>query len=149
MLVKDHSGSQQWPLNRNRGIYGGPQGSSDTGLKKSVHALVGARSLQSCPTLCDPMDCSLPGSSVHGISQARILEWAAVPTSRGFSPTQGLNLYLFHLLLWQGGFSTTSASWEHPQKVNHWVTEWSSNSTPTYIPRRNENICSHRHCTIF
>ena len=33
-----------------------------------------ARSLQSCPTLCDPMDCSLPGSSVHGILQARILE---------------------------------------------------------------------------
>ena len=35
------------------------------------------------PTLCDPMDCSLPGSSVHGISQARILEWVAIPFSRG------------------------------------------------------------------
>ena len=33
---------------------------------------------QSCPTLCDPVDCSLPGSSVHGILQARILEWVAV-----------------------------------------------------------------------
>ena len=33
---------------------------------------------QSCPTLCDPMDCSLPGSSVYGILQARILEWAAI-----------------------------------------------------------------------
>ena len=33
---------------------------------------------QSCPTLCDPMDCSLPGSSVHGIFQARILEWVAI-----------------------------------------------------------------------
>ena len=32
---------------------------------------------QSCPTLCDPMDCSLPGSSVHGIFQARVLEWGA------------------------------------------------------------------------
>ena len=40
---------------------------------------------QSCPTLCDPMDCSLPGSSVHGISQARILEWVAIPFSRGSS----------------------------------------------------------------
>ena len=38
---------------------------------------------QSCPALCDPMDCSPPGSSVHGISQARILEWAAMPFSRG------------------------------------------------------------------
>ena len=37
---------------------------------------------QSCPTLCDPMDCSLPGSSVHGILQARILEWVASPFSR-------------------------------------------------------------------
>ena len=41
---------------------------------------------QSCPTLCYPMDCNLPGSLVHGISQARILEWVAVPSSRGSSP---------------------------------------------------------------
>ena len=34
---------------------------------------------QSCPTLSDPMDCSLPGSSVHGIFQARVLEWGAIP----------------------------------------------------------------------
>ena len=38
---------------------------------------------QSCPTLCDPMDCSLPSSSVHGILQARILEWVAISSSRG------------------------------------------------------------------
>ena len=37
---------------------------------------------QSCPTLCDPMDCSLPGSSIHGIFQARVLEWAAISFSR-------------------------------------------------------------------
>ena len=40
---------------------------------------------QSCPTLCDPMDCSPPGSSVCGILQARILEWVAMPSSRGSS----------------------------------------------------------------
>ena len=44
-----------------------------------------AKSLQSCPTLCDPMDCNPPGSSVHGILQARILEWVARPSSRGSS----------------------------------------------------------------
>ena len=38
--------------------------------------------VQSCPTLCNPMDCSLPGSSVHGIFQARILEWVAISFSR-------------------------------------------------------------------
>ena len=40
-----------------------------------------AKSLQSCPSLCDTMDCSLPGSSVHGILQARILEWVVMPSS--------------------------------------------------------------------
>ena len=43
---------------------------------------VHAKSLQSCPTLCDPMDCSPPGSSVHGILQARILEWVTMHSSR-------------------------------------------------------------------
>ena len=40
---------------------------------------------QSCPTLCDPMDCSLPCSSIRGILQARILEWVAISFSRGSS----------------------------------------------------------------
>ena len=40
---------------------------------------------QSCPTLCDPMNCSPPGFSVHGMVQARILEWVAIPLSRGSS----------------------------------------------------------------
>ena len=44
-----------------------------------------AKSLQSCPTLCNPMDCNPPGSSVHGILQARKLEWVAIPFSRGSS----------------------------------------------------------------
>ena len=47
-------------------------------------------------SFCDPMDCSPPGSSVHGILQARILEWAAMPSSRGISPTQGSNLPLLY-----------------------------------------------------
>ena len=45
-----------------------------------------------CLPPCHPMDCSLPGSSVHGISQARILKWVAISFSRGIYPTQGLNL---------------------------------------------------------
>ena len=44
-----------------------------------------AKSLQSCLTVCDPMDCSPPGSSVHGTSQARILEWVAISSSKGSS----------------------------------------------------------------
>ena len=45
-------------------------------LSQCVHAKL----LQSCLTLCDLMDCSLPGSFVHGILQARILEWVAMPS---------------------------------------------------------------------
>ena len=44
-------------------------------------AAAAAKSLQSCPTPSDPMDCSPPGSSVHGIFQARVLEWAAIAFS--------------------------------------------------------------------
>ena len=51
---------------------------------------------QSCPTLCDPVDCSLPGSSVYGILQARILEWVTISFSRGIFPTQGSNPGLPH-----------------------------------------------------
>ena len=48
-------------------------------------AAAAAKSLQSCPTLCDPMDCSLPNSSVYGIFQVRILEWVAISSFQGSS----------------------------------------------------------------
>ena len=53
------------------------------------------KSLQSCPTLCNPMDYSPPGSSDHGILQARILEWVAI--LQGIFPTQGSNPHFLHL----------------------------------------------------
>ena len=46
------------------------------------HRSMRTKPLQSCPTLCDPMDCSPPSSSVHGILQARILKWVAISFSR-------------------------------------------------------------------
>ena len=62
---------------------------SNTLVAKEVNA-------QLCPTLGDLMDCSLPGSFVHGILEARILEWVAVPFSRAFSqhwdPTQAFHI---------------------------------------------------------
>ena len=64
----------------------------DAGTKKNIRknmfiwsCIHASKSLQSCPTLCDPIDCSPPGSSVHGILQARILEWVAISYSRGSS----------------------------------------------------------------
>ena len=52
--------------------------------------------VQSYLPICDPMDCSPSGSSVHGILQARILEWVAISSSRGMFPTQGSNQHLLH-----------------------------------------------------
>ena len=70
--------------------------------------------LQSRAALCDPMGCSPPGSSVHGISQARILEWAAISSSRESSrPRDGTRNPLC-LLHWQGGFFSTSTTWVDP-----------------------------------
>ena len=51
---------------------------------ESCSAAAAAKSLQSCPTLCDPMDCSPPGFSVHGILQARTLEWVAISFSNAW-----------------------------------------------------------------
>ena len=58
---------------------------------QSTLACLLAKSHQSCPTLSDPMDCSLPGSSVHGIFQARVLEWGAIAFSE-----MGLDLTVFY-----------------------------------------------------
>ena len=60
------------------GVDGGASTAGSTMTESEGKVLVA----QSCLTLCDPMDCSLPGSSVHGILQARILEWVAILFSR-------------------------------------------------------------------
>ena len=68
---------------------------------------------QSCPTLCGPMDCNPPGSSVHGILQSRILEWVAIPFSRGSSqPRNGTRVFciagrFFYHLIHQGNLKVT------------------------------------------
>ena len=68
-----------------------------------ARACAPTKSFQSCPTLCNPMDCSSPGSFVHGILQARMLERVAMALLQGIFPTQGSSLYLLVLLLWQVG----------------------------------------------
>ena len=93
----------------------------------SVYVLV----TQSCLTLCDPMDCSLPGSSVHGLSQARILQWVAIPFSGGSSQLRDRNpiSYVSCIGRW---FFTTGATWEAPSSPKHVSTE--NLRTRTYLP---------------
>ena len=70
-----------------------------------------AKLFQSCPTLCDPMGCSPPGSSVQGIRQARILEEVAISSSRVSSPPRDKPNSLMLPVL-AGEFCTTSATCE-------------------------------------
>ena len=72
-----------------------------------------AQPLQSCLTLCHPLDCSPPGSSIHGILQARILQWVAMPSSRGFSWPKGQTLRISYVSS-TGKFFTPGATWDAP-----------------------------------
>ena len=85
-----------------------------TASATAVQTCVRAKSLQSCLTLCDSMDCSLPSSTVHGILQARILECCACECCaclQGIFPTQGSDLSLSRPLNWPVG-SLPYAAWE-------------------------------------
>ena len=75
---------------------------------------------QSYPTLSDPMDCSLPGSSVHGIFQPRVMEWGAIAFSR-------------------------ENSMKIPLKTKDKVIIWSNNPTPGHISKTDENSNSERY----
>ena len=73
------------------------------GLKGKISLVSVCARAQLCLTLCNPMDCSSPGSSVHEISQARMLEWVAISFSSGFSWPRvqtHISLYILH---WQAG----------------------------------------------
>ena len=91
------------------------EGTCDT--QKSEVALcllcVCAKSLQSCPTLCDAADCSPPGFSVHGILQAR--NWNGLPSpTPGDIPKPGIELTTLMSPSLAGGFFTSNATWEAP-----------------------------------
>ena len=76
-----------------------------------MYVLCCAKLLQSCLTLCDPMDCSLPGSSDHGILQTRILEWAARCPPEDL-PNSGIKPMSLTSPAMAGGSFITSATWE-------------------------------------
>ena len=84
-------------------------------MMSSSEPPVHAKSLQSCPTLCDPINCSLPSSAVHGIFQARILERVAISFSKGSSqPRNQIHVScIFYIGRWILYYCTT---WEAPGK---------------------------------
>ena len=99
-------------------------------------------------SLCNPMDCSLPGSSVHGILQARILEWAAMLSSMG-SSNPGIKPTSLKSPALGGGLFTISATWE-ASKTKHvlLVCWWHNSFSPTNWPRRKHNHDPEENTTI-
>ena len=98
--------------------------------------------LQSCLTLCDPMDCSPPGSSVHGILQARILEWFAISFSKGSSQPRDRTCVSCLCLKLAGRFFTATDLWslwlflQSPWFFFSWLTfqfSWVTQLCPTFV----------------
>ena len=71
---------------------------------------------QSCPTLSDPMDCSLPGSSIHGIFQAKLLEWGAIAFSKVFLVYDNYTILTKYFLFCTSHFSLKVISVNKPKK---------------------------------
>ena len=90
--------------------------------------------IKSCPAFCDPMDCSLPGSSVHGICQARTLEWVAISSTRGSSQPRDLTRVssigrqiLYHWTSWEAPhWVAVLIKWDFMCKVPIQCISWSS-----------------------
>ena len=96
-----------------------------------------AKSLQSCSTLCNRMDYSPPGSSVREILQARILEWVAMPSSRGSSqpriePVSPMSPAL------AGGLSTTSTTYEQ-LNATYWIQRRNAQTPRNTQPTKTES----------
>ena len=93
-----------------------------------------AKSLQLYLTLCDPMDCSLPGSSVHGIHQARILEWIVMTSSRGSSQPRDWT-YISYVSCIAGRFFTTSVTLSASKPTQVFVSRFSKS-----LGRKPQNV---------
>ena len=113
-----------------------------------------AKLLQSCPTLCDPIECSLPHFTVHGIFQARILKWVAMPSLRGyFQPRDWTHVSCISCIA--GRFFTTEPlgkpsysqiMYEIGMGVGLALSQLSANSQPKRGQNRNKREPREHHC---
>ena len=94
-------------------------------VQYSSSAATAAKSLQSCPTLCDPIDGSPPGSSVHGILQARILEWVAISSSNTWKwkvKVKSLSLVQLLVTPWTAAYQAPLSVGFSQARVLEWGT---------------------------
>ena len=118
-----------------------PQGKENTSRGgKEVRSAMKVKVAQSCLTLFDPMDCSPPGSSVHGTVQAGVLEWVAVPFSRGSSQSRDW----IEVSCIAGSFSVNWATKESIKEsmAFHWLSPCQVRRGDFLLPV--ELCCSHR-----
>ena len=115
LCLQSFPASGSFPMSQFFASGGQSIGTSASASVLSTNAAA-AKSLQSCLTLCNPMDCSLTGCSVYGILQARILEWVAMPSFKGSSLPRIEPTSLKSPTL-AGGFFTTSTTWEVPKSL--------------------------------
>ena len=107
-----------------------------------------AKSLQSCPTLCDPMDCSPPGSSVHGNSPGKTTGVRCCSLLQEIFPTQGSNPRLLHLPSLAGRFFTTSRDLPKPEQLKPIALDLGRAEVGTYhkvlkqLPRSRQLLCT-------
>ena len=112
---------QRWQPNRLRHPWDSPDKNTGVGyhfLLQCMKVKSESEDAQSCPTLSDPMDWSLPGSSIHGIFQARVLEWGAIAFSRECLPTPIFFPGEFH---GQRSLASQRSPWHHKESD---MTEW-------------------------
>ena len=132
-------------------------------VSPTIAAAAAAKSLQSCPTLCDPMDCSLPGSSVHGIFQARVLEWGAIAFSAynswmiliSYKRFKWHNEYFlfiwgFVLMYYKRWRKITYFDWATSLSLfalMHWRRRWQA--TPVFLPGESQRWGSLVGCRLW
>ena len=104
-------------------------------VRQNSAAAAAAKSLQSCPTLCDPMDCSLPGFSVHGIFQARTLEWVAISFSNAWKWKVKVKSFSRVWLL----ATPWTAAYQAPPSMGFSGQQYLS-GVPLPSPRQNSNL---------
>ena len=91
-----------------------------------------AKPLQLCLTLCDPVDCSWPGSSVHGILQAGILEWVPMLSSRDRTGISCIDRQiLYHCTTWEAPFHYQFSSLQSLSRVRLFATPWTAARQPS------------------
>ena len=146
-VVSDSVRPQRWQPTRLPGPWDSPGKNTGVGCHFLLQCMKVKREsevAQSCPTLSDPMDCSLPGSSTHGIFQARVLEWGAIALSDTFQ-SEGEEWVIVNMETKRGvrALLCREAIGAHDSRHGTWFQrEWTRRCV---LPHAWAHTCAHTH----